>query len=131
MVTEVKASQSNDSPPSVVCDSEDSLLRQERSILGCRKRLVLELNWVYKHCRSDDRQLVARTLIKLSLDQIQLVAAPVLVRSNSSYTRNDFGCFETDPDQFAPANVDFVILRLPGDIEELASNVYARARAVE
>ncbi len=131
LVTEVKASQSSDSPPAVVCDGGDSLRQQTLSILGDRARLTQELNWAYKHCKPDDRELVASTMIRLSLEQIHLVAAPVLVRSSASYARSDFGCFESGPDEFAPARVDFVILCLPGGIEELASNVYLRARAVE
>ena len=131
LVTEVKASQSPDSPPTMVCDSGDSLRHQTVSIIGDRTRLTQELNWAHKHCKPDDRSLVAKVLVRLALEQIQLVAAPVLVRSSASYSRSDFGCFEDDPDEFKPANVDFVILCLPGDIEELASNVYQRARAGE
>ena len=131
LVTEVKASQSSDSPPAVVCDGRDSLRQQTLSILGDRARLTQELNWAHKHCKPDERELVARTMLRLSLEQIHLVAAPVLVRSSASYARGDFGCFEADPGAFAPAEVDFVILCLPGEIEELASNVYNRARAVE
>ena len=131
LITEVKASQSSDSPPAVVCNGKDSLRHQTLNILGDRTRLAQELNWAHKHCMPGDRMLVASTLIRLALDQIQLVAAPVLVRSVASYSRSDFGCFENDPDEFAPARVDFVILCIPGGIEELASNVYQRARAVE
>ena len=131
LVTEVKASQSADSPPAVVCDGRDSLRQQTLNILGDRARLTQELNWAHKHCKPDDRELVASTMLRLSLEQIHLVAAPVLVRSSASYDRCDFGCFETDPDEFAPANVDFVILCLPGGIEELATNVYRRAGAAE
>ena len=108
LVTEVKASQSPESPPAVVCVGENSLHQQTLRILGDRDRLLQELNWMYKHCKRDDRVLVASTIIELSLEKIQLVAAPVLVRSSESYGNNDFGCFKDDPDDFAPAKVDFV-----------------------
>ena len=131
LVTEVKASESPASPPAVVCDGRNSLRQQTLSILGDRARLVRELTWAHKHCNPGDRRLVASTMVLLTLGQIQLVAAPVLVRSSACYARSDFGCFEDDPDEFVPAKVDFVILCLPGGIEELASNVYRRAGAVE
>ena len=131
LVTEVKASQSPDSPPAVVCDGADSLRQQILNIVGDRGRLTQELNWAHKHCRPDDRELVASAMLRLSLEEIPLVAAPVLVRSSASYARSDFGCFETNPNEFAPARVDFVILCLPGGIEELASKVYRRARDIE
>ena len=127
LVTEVKASESLASPPAVVCDGDDCLRRQTLSILGDRSRLIQELNWAYKHCRQSDRQLVASALVQVTLQRIHLVAAPILVRSTASYARDDFGCFEIDPDEFAPANVDFVILRLPRPIQELAGDVYREA----
>ena len=131
LVTEVKASESPASPPAVVCVSGDSLRQQTLNILGDRDRLLQELNWAHKHCDPGDRKLVASALILAASEQIQLVVAPVLVRSSASYTRSDFGCFESEPDEFAPAQVDFVILRLPGEIEELATKVYLRAGKVE
>ena len=129
LVTEVKASESSVSPPSVVCAGVDSLRQQTLDAINDPKRLTQELNWALKHCDPGDRVLVAKTLIRLSLEQVQLVAAPVLVRSNASYSRTDFGCFEDDPNEFSPARVDFVIVRLPAGIRDLASNTYERARA--
>ena len=131
LVTEVKASQSPVSPPAVVGYGNDSLRRQTLDILNDHRRLTQELNWAHKHCKPSDRQLVATTLLRLTLGQLQLVAAPVLVRTSTSYSRSDFGSFENSPGDFAPANIDFVIVRVAGTIHELASDVYDRARAAE
>lgn len=127
LITEVKASGATDSPPAVVCDGASSLRHQTMRAVNDRGRLIQELNWAHKHCEPEARALVASTLVRLALGQVQLVAAPVLVRPASLHARGDFGCFEDDPSQFAPAAVNFVIVCVPGGIEELASGVYRRA----
>jgi hypothetical protein len=131
VICEVKASSDAASPPSVVGTGDDSMHSQTKKRLKDRKTLIAELNWAHKHTSDDMRRDVARALILLSRkDAEPPVAAPVLVRPVDRHGEDDFGCFKETPQEYSPAQVRFLILRIPGTLEEFANRVYARAREV-
>jgi hypothetical protein len=45
------------------------------------------------------------------------------------HQEDDFGAFATDPGAFSPATVRFCVLRVEGNLEDLAKAVYDSARA--
>jgi len=128
VISEVKASEDSDSPPSVVGVGKASLHEQLRAFLGDKAKIIRELNWCLKHAPAALRDAVARALLLFLKDAIDLVVAPVLVRSHGACQLTDYGCFKDEPAEYAPANVRFFLIRLEGSIEELAKEVYDRAR---
>ncbi|MYX45663.1 hypothetical protein GTW59_32145 [Streptomyces sp. SID89] len=131
VISEVKASSDKSSPPGVVGVGDDSMHAQTKKRLKDRKTLMKELNWAHKHTTTEMKVEVAKALILLSKTNAEPpVAAPVLVRPVEQYRETDFGCFLESPDEYAPAQVRFLVLRLPGTLEDFANRVYARAREV-
>ncbi|GAA0960966.1 hypothetical protein [Streptomyces rhizosphaericus] len=131
VISEVKASSDGASPPGVVSVGDDSMHAQTKKRLKDRNTLLRELNWAHKHTSPELKVEVAKALILLSKkDAEPPIAAPVLVRPVESYRDTDFGCFKEAPDEYAPAQVRFLVLRLPGTLEDFANRVYARAREV-
>lgn len=104
---------------------------QTKERLKDRKALLAELNWAHKHANDEMRAEVARALILLARkDAEPPVAAPVLVRPVDKHGADDFGCFIEAPEEYSPAQVRFLILRIPETLEAFAERVYARARNV-
>ncbi|WP_158716997.1 hypothetical protein [Streptomyces rimosus] len=131
VISEVKASSDSASPPGVVGVGNDSMHAQTKKRLKDRKTLLAELNWAHKHTSSEMRDDVARAMLLLTRkDAEPPVAAPVLVRPVDRHEDTDFGCFREAPGEYSPAQVRFIILRVPGSLEEFANRVYARAREV-
>lgn len=131
VICEVKASSAVASPPPVVGSGDDSMHAQTKKRLRDRRALLAELNWAHKHTAEGLRGTVAKALILLSRkDAEPPIVAPVLVRPVEKHGAEDFGCFYEDPGAYAPAQVRFVILRIPGTLEEFADRVYSRAREV-
>ncbi|MFE9010921.1 hypothetical protein ACIGZI_23805 [Streptomyces griseus] len=131
VISEVKASSDAASPPGVVGAGDDSMHAQTKKRLKDRKTLMAELNWAHKHTSSEMQIDVAKALILLSrADAEPSVATPVLVRPMERYKETDFGCFKESPEEYSPAQVRFLVLRIPGTLEDFADRVYARAREV-
>ncbi|MGW4168978.1 hypothetical protein ACWEGX_18835 [Streptomyces chartreusis] len=131
VISEVKASSDTATPPGVVGVGDDSMHAQTKKRLKDRKTLVAELNWAHKHTSDEMKVNVAKALILLSRNDAEPpVAAPVLVRPMERYRDTDFGCFKEAPEEYAPAQVRFLVLRLPSSLEDFANRVYARAREV-
>ncbi len=131
LVAEVKASSSPSSPPPVVGRGEDSLHSQTHGLVTNSDRLLRELTWSLKHCHNETlRAALGRAMLQLALHQLPIVAVPVLVRPVNRHGANDFGRFRDDPDQYSPATVDFCVARVDGTLEQLAGDVYVRARQV-
>ncbi|MGW4330347.1 hypothetical protein ACWEKR_31210 [Nocardia sp. NPDC004573] len=131
VISEVKASSASASPPAVVGTGEDSMHGQIKNRVGSQTKIIEELNWAYRHAKDGMKHQVALAMISFSRkDAHPPVAMPVLVRPMDKYGTDDFGCFLEDPTQYAPAEIRFIILRIPGTLEEFAKKVYARARDV-
>lgn len=126
--SEVKASEDGTSPPPVVGSGTSSLHQQLRAFAQDKEKVIRELNWCLKHAPSNLRQTVARALLLFLQDAIELVVAPVLVRSRDACQLTDYGCFKDEPSEYSPARVRFYLVRLGGSIEGLAHEVYELAR---
>lgn len=129
VICEVKASSSSASPPPVVGNGDDSMHSQIQARIRNRNSIIVELGWTLKHAKEELRTDVAKAMIIMSkVDALPPVAAPVLVRPVERHGQNDFGCFIEKPDTYHPARVNFLILRIPGSLEEFAGRVYSKAR---
>lgn len=130
LVAEVKASSAAESPPAVVSSGVASLHAQTKALVADTERLIRELNWSLKHCPDEElKTQVAAALLRLAMNDLPIVAVPVLVRPLHLHGADDFGCFRTSPDQYPPATVHFCLARIEGTLEALAQDVYTKARA--
>lgn len=129
VVSEVKASSSSGSPPAVVDSGNDCLREQLRGFVADRRRLFNELNWCIKHCTDEELKLrIAESMLRLARDQLPILAFPVLVRPSDVYKLTDFGQLRQRPVQLEPAGIHFCLARIPVTLEQLAEDVYSRAR---
>lgn len=127
-LTEVKASSSKSSPPSVVHSAPDSMHTETLRRLNDPKSLLAELHWALKHAKESTRESAAKSLLLYSLPGPPTpVVAPVLVRAADTYQVNDYGNFRTPSTEFGKSPIQFVIIRLPVTLEEFANLVYTKA----
>lgn len=129
VVGEIKASSEVASPPAVVGDGESSLASQLRRFLASGDALLVELNWAFKHATEEDQRVVADAILAHIAHTLPVCAAPVLVRPVDRRGADDFGIFRSDPTQFDPARIRFMVVTVEGTLEELANAVYQAARA--
>jgi hypothetical protein len=129
LITEVKASEASQSPPSVVATGDDSLRGQLLKFIRRPERVLQELNWVYKHSASGNQLLVARAILHWVRRALPVTVVPLLVRSLDKHQPTDYGSFRDRPSEFAPARVQFEIVRVSIGISALAEQVYSRARS--
>lgn len=128
LLSEVKTSDDAASPPGVVGQGASSLQAQLRAIVGSSDRVLVELNWAFKHANEEHEGLVARAILIHTRGELPLVAVPVLVRPARCHRDTDYGIFANDPGSLAPATVRFCLVRLPEELDDLAEAVYRRAR---
>jgi len=128
LLSETKASSSDDSPPAVVGHGDDSLHAQLQGAVRGRSRVTAELARALKYAGSD-RGLVARAMILWAKGDLPTTIVPFLLRPVDKHGTDDFGCFRSDPSAYTPAEVAFCLVRVDGTIEALAQAVYDRARA--
>jgi hypothetical protein len=128
LVSEVKTSDEDASPPRVVGDGNKSLHAQTLNLLGVEDRMLTELNWVFKHCGTEHELMVARAIFLHAKNELPITAVPVLIRPTRCHQESDCGVFETDPDSLEPARVLFSVVRIGHEIDDLANAVYGLAR---
>lgn len=127
-LTEVKASSSTKSPPSVVHEAVDSMRAETLKRLNNPDSLIAELHWALKHAKPESRIDVAKSLLLYARERPPIsTVAPVLVRPAGAYQAADYGTFKEPSIEFGPSPVKFVVVRLPGTLEEFARSVYAKA----
>ncbi len=124
VLCEVKVSDDRTSPPGVVERREDCLKNQQlmhiEQLFNATKRKI-------QHCaklvrdrqRSAQLDLVSALLEFGFVDDLKVVSCCVLVRPASLHRSQDFGSFYTNPDQFQPATVRFLIPCLPHPINDI------------
>jgi len=128
VLTEVKASSSKASPPSVVHTASDSMLAETLRRMNDPKSLIAELYWALKHAKVDSHDHVAQSLLLYALPGAPVpTVAPVLVRAAGTYKITDYGKFKSPDTQFGDSSIQFVVVRLPGALEDFAERVYAKA----
>lgn len=128
LICEVKTSDDGASPPGVVGSGGSSLHSQVRAFVADPDRVLVELNWAFKHSQPGDEALVARAILLKTRDALPLEAVPVLVRPRGRHRDTDCGIFEDDPGSVSPATVHFCAIRLDHEIDVLANAVYELAR---
>jgi hypothetical protein len=126
-LSETKASSSEQSPPAVVDQSDDSLHAQLLDAVRQRTRVTSELARALKYAGTH-RDLVARAMILWAQNDLATTIVPFLLRPRERHGPNDFGRFRAHPSCYAPAEVAFCLVRVEGTIEALAQAVYTHAR---
>lgn len=128
VLTEVKASSSQASPPSVIHTASDSMLAETLRRLNNRKSLIAELHWALRHAKVASKERVARSILLYALPSAPVpTVAPVLVRAAGTYQATDYGNFKSPSAEFGESPIRFVVVRLPGALEDFAALVYAKA----
>lgn len=128
VLSEVKVSDEAHSPPRVVDANEDSLRNQHLEHVGQLEKTVKKL---YNVCRQSRKPEIQRLFIRAAFcledgrrDDVCLVACCLLVRPQSKYAETDFGTFKNSPQDFAPANVRFLVVCIPEDVETVITKWY-------
>ena len=131
ILVETKVSDESASPPQVVDKAPDSLRAQHRTHLNnhsetCRK--------IWDISRRALDQGVRDLLFAAALyfederwDRVDLVCCCFLVRSSKVYQPSDFGTFRTSPNDYSPAFIRFLVMRIPGSIKDTVDTWYAKA----
>jgi hypothetical protein len=125
---EVKVSDEQASPPQVVDTSTDCLRQQHLAHLSNRKLTANKLFDQARHVRdSTFRTRLLAAVIAFEdgrWDQVRLVVHCLLVRPAARYTVKDFGSFQSQPDDYAPGRIRYLVVCVPAGIEETVSAWY-------
>ncbi len=122
VLSEVKVSDEQASPPQVVDASNDSLRNQHLEHIRNRKTSTRE-KIVDLSRRVDDIEFsqhlswVAFFLEEENWDTLQVISCSILIRPKEKYTKKDFGSFWRKPDDYKPALIRFLIVCIPEDVD--------------
>lgn len=129
---EAKVSTEAKSPPGVVDRGNDCLRAQHLAHLNNRDVTADKVWAASRQCADPDTQELLRIAAELFRygidDKIRVVAASLLVRPGTARTPRDFGTFHTASADYQPADIRFLLVRLPGDIDEFAMEFARLAR---
>ena len=125
VLTEVKYSDEDSQPkaPGVVDKSDDCMRNQHRRHL--RERSVTSAKILDCARRSRDpgmRDLYVTAALYFeegAWEQVGVVSCCVLVRPKARHCAGDFGSFRAKPDDYAPGAIRFIVVSLPGTLEEV------------
>jgi hypothetical protein len=123
VIAEAKVSDDPSSPPSVVDQKSDSLRNQHLKHIGDLPKTVRKIydqsrnSWNASACNA--LRLATFLIEEGRLNDVRLIACSVMVRPVERYQTTDFGSFLSNPDDYKPADVRFVIARVPGNIADL------------
>lgn len=130
---EAKVSSDKKSPPQVVDAADDGLRNQHIAHLTNLDATVQKVWNVSRFADDPDVQQKLRAaawlLEKQDFRQLRVVAASVLVRPVAVLNAPaDFGSFHTNCSDFIPADIRFLIVRIPQDVDSLVSEFARLAR---
>lgn len=129
---EAKVSNAASSPPGVVDAADDSMRNQHLGHLADLQATANKLWDLGRRARSPAQQnlffYAALCFENASLDDIDVIAGCVLVRPAARYATSDFGTFRSTPADFSPANIRFLIIRIPDDVD-VTVNAFVKAIA--
>lgn len=134
VLAEVKFSHEshNSKPPRVVEGSSDCMRVQHLGHIGERAETIAKLLDCARRAASDEARnsLLAGALYLEGevWDNVELVSCCVLVRPKDAHSSADFGTFRSQPADYDPARIRFLVWKLPGTMEEILA---AWAEAVE
>lgn len=130
---ETKVSDERASPPQVVDRTADCLRAQHTAHLT---NLQMTANKIWNMARHviDVRLralyfLAASYLENRLWEKLHVVVCCVLVRPRQKYTKADYGSFRNNPTNYAPADVRFLVICLPEDVEPVLANWFTRVQA--
>jgi len=131
ILVETKVSDEPASPPQVVDMAPDSLKAQHQTHLTehdetCRK--VWDVS--RRALKQDVRNLLFTAALYLQdrrWDKLDLVCCCFLVRSTDVYQPSDFGSFRSSPSDYSPSLIRFLIMRIPGRVNEAVNSWYSKA----
>lgn len=135
VLTEVKVSDEAASPPQVVDRKRDGMRNQHRAHLKEHRQTTDKVWLAVRNCTEQTTQLaLLRIAMQMERDRegTRVVACCVLVRPAMRVADTDCGTFRTSPSDFAPAEVRFLTVSLPADMQTtLAEWDAAIARAID
>ncbi|HEX4225648.1 MAG TPA: hypothetical protein VHZ97_25005 [Pseudonocardiaceae bacterium] len=121
---EAKVSSEQKSPPGVVDRGDDCLRAQHLAHLRNRDATADKVWAASRHCADPRTQELLRLAAELFRrridDRVRIVASSLLVRPSTARVPRDFGSFHRASADFLPAHIRFLLVRLPGDIDEFA-----------
>jgi hypothetical protein len=119
---EVKVSNEAASPPQVVDTGRHCLRDQHRGHLRNPKATAAKILNSSRRIRDAslrDRFFAAALLLREQRWQaLRVVVCSILIRPQQLYTEADFGSFRARPDDYVPADIRFLIFRIPEAVEE-------------
>jgi len=129
VLCEVKVSDERVSPPRVVERNEDSLKNQHLAHIANLYEETKKKVWRSAKLARDPKVREVLDVVGVLLDEhllehLKIVACSVLVRSTATHQLRDFGCFYTDPAQFQPAAIRYLIACVPGTIDDIIREWY-------
>lgn len=128
---EAKVSSQDTSPPGVVDSGKDSLRSQHRGHLAEVDHTAAKIYAAARNSTDELTQQLLHTAAALwedqQLDVLVVRCTSMLVRPAGSKD-TDFGTHQSRPDDYAPGEIDFLILHVPGDIELVVDEFLAKAR---
>jgi hypothetical protein len=127
ILSEVKVSDEDVSPPHVVDrNSRDCLRTQHVHHIGDRLKeggtfdKIVDL---FKDIEDENMALLLQqvewSLFQEDWTNLHFVACSVLIRPSDTCGEKDFGSFRSSPDDYTPAYIRFLIIRVPYDIDRM------------
>ena len=124
---EAKSSSQAASPPTVVDTSEDCLRVQHRGHLADLDLTIDKVLNASRHARDPEvaqsLRIVAH-LLRKGDERARIVVSSLMVRPADVFAApTDFGSFFSSPSDYEPANVRFILVSVPGSIDEIAKEL--------
>lgn len=129
---ETKVSDEKASPPQVVDKSTDCLRVQHTDHLSDLSNTADKIWNFSRHIIDLGLRklyfLAAILLEEKRWERLRVIACCVLVRPSQKYTSKDFGSFRKKPADYAPADIRFLVISLPSDVEPVIADWYRRVQ---
>jgi hypothetical protein len=124
VLCEVKVSDDRSSPPSVVDQGNECLSRQHSGHLTNLYTKTKEKVWRAVRGARDVKTVTLLSTAAVYLEEniltgLRVIVCCVLVRPKEKYKRTDFGSFRSNPDQYSPAHIRFLIACIPDDVDAI------------
>ncbi|MGF0110931.1 hypothetical protein [Clostridium sp. SGI.024] len=132
---EVKASDSKDSPPAVVHNTNDSLYSTLLSMCSIDDRLKKALaKSIDKLTDSQYFELLCNIATDIEcgenfdLLKSKIMVVPFLLRKKEFYTEKDYGNFKCKRSEFASSIIKYYIVTIDYELNDFADEIYTKLR---
>lgn len=130
---EIKVSDEK-SPPQVVDKKKDSISKKLKEHINNQKVTIDKIWDIIRKTRDESFRdlLISATLYweQENWSKLHIICCGILVRPQDKYRKEDFGKLKEKPKLVHPAAVRFLIICVPGDIEEMVNEFHRLAIAV-